>query len=45
MREMTPSEMLKDPMIRQMLRADRITLASLYPPQDVTERGSLEIAM
>ena len=38
MREMTPSEMLKDPMIRQMLRADRITLASFAALLDAAAR-------
>ncbi|MBW9054734.1 hypothetical protein [Rhizobium mesosinicum] len=38
MGEMTPSEMLKDPMIRQMLRADRISLASFAALLDAAAR-------
>lgn len=38
MHEMTPSEMLRDPMIRQMLRADRISLASFEALLDAAAR-------
>ncbi len=38
MHEMTPSEMLKDPLIRQMLRADKISLASFAALLDAAAR-------
>jgi hypothetical protein len=38
MHEMTPSEMLRDPMIRQMLRADKISLASFAALLDAAAR-------
>ncbi|QWW66278.1 hypothetical protein [Rhizobium sp. WYJ-E13] len=38
MHEMTPSEMLRDPMIRQLLRADRISLASFEALLDAAAR-------
>ena len=38
MHEMTPSEMLKDPLIRQMLRADKISLATFAALLDAAAR-------
>lgn len=38
MHEMTTSEMLKDPLIRQMLRADKISLASFAALLDAAAR-------
>jgi hypothetical protein len=38
MHEMTPSEMLRDPLIRQMLRADKISLASFAALLDAAAR-------
>ena len=38
MHEMTPSEMLKDPLIRQMLRADKISLTSFAALLDAAAR-------
>lgn len=38
MNEMTASEMLRDPLIRQMLRADRISLASFATLLDTASR-------
>ncbi|MBB3590791.1 hypothetical protein FHX08_001135 [Rhizobium sp. BK529] len=38
MNEMTASDMLKDPLIRQMLRADRISLASFAALLDSASR-------
>ena len=36
--EMTASDMLRDPLIRQMLRADRISLASFATLLDAASR-------
>jgi hypothetical protein len=38
MNEMTASDMLRDPLIRQMLRADRISLASFATLLDTATR-------
>ncbi len=38
MHEMTPSEMLRDPLIRQMLRADKISLATFAALLDAAAR-------
>ncbi len=38
MNEMTASDMLRDPLIRQMLRADRISLASFATLLDTASR-------
>ncbi|QWW69957.1 hypothetical protein [Rhizobium sp. WYJ-E13] len=38
MNEMTASEMLRDPLIRQVLRADRISLASFATLLDTASR-------
>jgi hypothetical protein len=38
MHEMTPSEMLKDPLVRQMLRADKISLAAFAALLDAAVR-------
>lgn len=38
MHEMTPSEMLRDPLIRQMLRADKISLTSFAALLDAAAR-------
>jgi len=38
MNEMTASDMLRDPLIRQMLRADRISLASFATLLDTVSR-------
>ncbi len=38
MNEMTQSEMLRDPMIRQMLRADKISVASFAALLDAAAR-------
>ncbi|GAA3108152.1 hypothetical protein GCM10010520_60950 [Rhizobium viscosum] len=38
MNEMTTSDMLRDPLIRQMLRADRISLASFATLLDTASR-------
>ncbi|MBB3655595.1 hypothetical protein FHX15_000794 [Rhizobium sp. BK650] len=38
MPEMTSSEMLRDPLIRQMLRADKISLASFAALLDAAAR-------
>ncbi|MBB3590456.1 hypothetical protein FHX08_000800 [Rhizobium sp. BK529] len=38
MHEMTPSEMLRDPLIRQMLHADKVSLASFANLLDTAVR-------
>jgi hypothetical protein len=38
MNEMTASDMLRDPLIRQMLRADRISLAAFASLLDTASR-------
>jgi hypothetical protein len=38
MKEMTASDMLRDPLIRQMLRADRISLAAFATLLDTASR-------
>jgi len=38
MNEMTASDMLRDPLIRQMLRADRISLAAFATLLDTASR-------